>query len=98
MEANFKNGYVVLPREDYDRMQLEIERLQDTLDRVITLYVSHADSTINVEYNNRLLYQLAVEQFNNHHEWKGKYELNDSISTWSNELARAIKEEQDNND
>lgn len=95
METNYKNGYVVLPREEYDRMQLEIERLSNTLDNVITLSKSYDNNSIQVEYNNKLIYLLAVEQFNNHPEWHDDYVLQDSVSIWSNELAKAIKKDEE---
>lgn len=87
MEVNYTNGYVVLPREEYDRMS----RLRN----VIELSKAFDDSSINVEYNSDLLYALAVEQFNSHPEWKDEYVLKDSISIWSNELANAIKKDEE---
>lgn len=91
MEVNYTNGYVVLPKEEYDRMNRDIDKLH----KVIELSKAYDDSSINVEYNNNLLYALAVEQFNSHHEWKDRYVLKDSISVWSNELAMAIKEDEE---
>lgn len=91
MEVNYTNGYVVLPKEEYDRMNRDIDKLH----KVIELSKAYDDSSINVEYNNRLLYALAVEQFNSHPEWKDRYVLKDSISVWSNELAMAIEEDEE---
>ena len=91
MEVNYTNGFVVLPREEYDRMKRDIDKLHN----VVKLSKAYDDGSINVEYNNRLLYALAVEQFNSHTEWKDRYVLKDSISVWSNELAMAIKEDEE---
>ena len=91
MEVNYTNGYVVLPKEEYDRMNRDIDKLH----KVIELSKAYDDSSINVEYNNNLLYALAVEQFNSHPEWKDVYVLKDSISIWSNELAMAIEEDEE---
>lgn len=91
MEVNYTNGYVVLPKEEYDRMNRDIDKLH----KVIELSKAYDDSSINVEYNNNLLYALAVEEFNRHPEWKDGYVLKDSISVWSNELAMAIKEDEE---
>ena len=57
MEVNYTNGYVVLPKEEYDRMNRDIDKLH----KVIKLSKAYDDGSINVEYNNRLLYTLAVE-------------------------------------
>ena len=91
MELNYTNGFVVIPKDEYDRMNMEIDKLH----KVIELSKSYDDSSINFEYNNNLLYALAVEEFNRHPEWKDGYVLKDSISVWSNELATAIKEDEE---
>lgn len=98
MEVNFKNGYVVLPREDYDRIQRELERLEDTLDNIITLRESYDHSTIDVEYNNELLYALANKQFIDNHEWHDEYVLVSKIVSWSSTIATRIKEEEQADD
>jgi hypothetical protein len=92
MENNFANGYVTLSIEAYNKLVMEKNELQHTLDSLFRVRESHWGNNYNIELiaNDELLYPMAVNKALSSLQFKGHpYELVPIKNFYANDITVA---------
>lgn len=86
-------GFMVLPREEYDKLMQKLKRLDDA----VQIDTSYDSKRVNVDIDSALIYDIAKSKLDADEELSANYELVDvkKFNAWADTLARHKEEAED---